>query len=127
MSEAQAVVFLIALFGLKHFVIDFLLQKPYQFLNKGTYGHPGGILHSGLHSLGTIAVLWIFADLEWILLMAIFDFFCHYHIDWAKVKINDRFGWKADTHEQFWWLLGFDQFLHWITYTAIIGWTIGAF
>ncbi len=127
MSEAQAVVLLLALFGIKHFVVDFLLQKPYQFLNKGTYGHPGGLLHAGLHGLGTIAILWIFADLPWILTMAVFDVILHYHIDWAKVKINKHFGWAANTHEEFWWLLGFDQLLHWLTYCAIIGWTIGAF
>lgn len=33
----------------KHFIIDFLLQGQYQWKNKGTYGHPGGLLHSALH------------------------------------------------------------------------------
>lgn len=127
MTESQAVILLLALFGIKHFVVDFLLQKPYQYQNKGTYGHPGGLLHAGLHGLGTVAALWIFADLSWILLMTIFDVVIHYHVDWAKVKINKHFGWTATTHEEFWWLLGFDQLLHWLTYCAIIGWTISAF
>ena len=126
MTEAQAVILILALFGVKHFVADFLLQTPYQFLNKGVYAHPGGLLHVGLHGLGTVIALWIFADLPWILVMAIFDMIVHYHIDWAKVKINRKFGWTAE-NPKFWWLLGLDQLLHWLTYCAIIGWTIGAF
>ena len=126
MTEAQAVILLLALFGIKHFIVDYLLQTPYQFLNKGFYAHPGGLLHAGLHGLGTVIALWIFADLPWILIMAIFDMIVHYHIDWAKVKINRKFGWTAE-NPKFWWLFGFDQLLHWLTYCAIIGWTIGAF
>lgn len=127
MTEAQAVVLFLTFFGIKHFVVDFLLQRKYQYSNKGTYGHPGGILHAALHGLGTIAALWIFADLPWILLMAIFDMLVHYHVDWAKTNINSHFGWAPNTHDEFWWLLGLDQLLHWLTYVIIIGWTIGAF
>lgn len=127
MSEAQAVVLMLALFGVKHFIVDFPLQQPYQYLNKGTYGHPGGLLHAGLHALGTGIVLWLFAPLDWIVLMMLFDAVLHYHIDWAKMRLNSHFKLAPNTDEKFWWLLGFDQLLHWLTYCAIIGWTIGAF
>ncbi len=127
MTEAQAVVLLLAFFGIKHFVVDFLLQRAYQYQNKGRYGHPGGLLHAGLHGLGTVAALWIFADLPWILIMATIDMIVHYHVDWAKTNINSKFGWTPATHDEFWWLLGLDQLLHFLTYVAIIGWTIGAF
>jgi hypothetical protein len=127
MTEAQAVVLLLALFGVKHFIVDFLLQRKYQYANKGIYGHPGGILHAGLHGIATALVLWLFADINWILMMMVFDAFLHYHIDWAKTNINTNMGWTATTHDEFWWLLGLDQLLHWLTYVAIIGWTIGAF
>lgn len=127
MTEAQAVVMLLSFFGIKHFVVDFLLQRAYQYKNKGTYGHPGGLLHAALHGLGTVLVLWIFADLPWIVMMAVFDMVVHYHVDWAKTNINARFGWTPTTHDEFWWLLGLDQLLHFLTYVAIIGWTIGAF
>lgn len=127
MTEAQAVVLLLALFGVKHFIVDFLLQRKYQYANKGTYGHPGGLLHAGLHGVGTFLVLWLFAPLIWLVLMAIFDAVVHYHVDWAKTNINKKYGWTAATHDEFWWLLGADQLLHWLTYVVIIGWTIGAF
>ena len=102
----------------KHFIIDFPLQKPYQYLNKGTYGHPGGLLHSGLHGIGTtLCLIW------WAPAVAIcygfVDSIVHYHIDWAKVNINNKFGWTSTNSEYFWWLLGLDQLLHALTYIAI--------
>jgi hypothetical protein len=103
----------------KHFIIDFPLQKPYQWMNKGTYGHPGGLLHSGLHGFGTFFVLFFFTPMAWAL--ALLDFVVHYHVDWAKMRLNAKMGWGANTHEEFWWLLGLDQYLHALTYIAIVG------
>ena len=31
---------------IKHFICDYPLQTAYQLRNKGTYGHPGGIIHA---------------------------------------------------------------------------------
>jgi len=39
----------VAILMLKHAVADFYLQSSYQYMNKGTYGHPGGIIHSAIH------------------------------------------------------------------------------
>jgi len=122
----EDIILLLFLFGIKHFIVDFLLQQKYQYSNKGIYGHPGGLLHAGLHGLGTVACLfWV--NPIWAVIMAFFDAIVHYHVDWAKTNINQLYGWTATTHEQFWWLLGLDQFLHYLTYVVIIGWTIGAF
>lgn len=109
---------MLALF-VKHFVVDFPLQKPYQWMNKGTYGHPGGILHSALHGLFTMLVFWFVAPLACVWLGFI-DFILHYHIDWAKMNLNAKFGWKADKHEAFWVLLGMDQLLHALTYIGLV-------
>jgi hypothetical protein len=126
MTLLNAIMLLLVLFNLKHFVVDFLLQRSYQYSNKGTYGHPGGLLHAGLHAIGTwLCLFWV--NPFWAAVMGIFDAVVHYHIDWAKTNINSRFGWTATTHEEFWWLLGLDQLLHAITYIVIIGWTVGAF
>ncbi len=115
------VIVLFLLLGLKHFIVDFPLQAfPYQYRNKGTYGHPGGMLHSGLHIVGTFFAVLFFVPPGWALLISVLDGECHYHIDWAKVQITNRMGWGPTTHEQFWILLGFDQLLHFITYVAIV-------
>jgi hypothetical protein len=119
MTSTETLLCLSLLFT-KHFVVDFPLQKPYQYLNKGTYGHPGGILHASLHGLGTIAALWMFTNLQMVLLLGFMDAIIHYHIDWAKMKMNKVFGWGATTHEQFWWLLGLDQYLHAMTYILLV-------
>ena len=117
----ELILWLFVAFMIKHFVVDFPLQGPYQWMNKGTYGHLGGILHAGLHGLATflILVLVTFAPLP-SLLLAAGDFLIHYHVDWAKMNINDKMGWKSNEHPEFWILLGLDQLAHMLTYIAII-------
>jgi hypothetical protein len=111
------------LVALKHFVVDFPLQGPYQYRNKGKFGHPGGLLHAGLHALATLLILILVGSWNPGLAAALllFEFVSHYLMDWAKVNINARMGWGPTTHEQFWWLLGFDQYIHTLTY-ILIGW-----
>lgn len=109
-------------FCLKHFICDFPLQAfPYMYRNKGTYGHPGGVLHAFVHYLGTAFVVSLLTnDLVIIITMAAIDFVAHYHIDWAKMNIGRHFNLKPDNSEWFWILLGLDQLLHMLTYIWII-------
>ncbi len=105
----------------KHFVVDFLLQTKYQYLNKGKYLHPGGLLHSGLHAIATGFIgLYFVQSYSVALIIGLFDLIIHYHVDWAKVQINTRFNLQCNTSEQFWYLVGLDQLLHQLTYIAII-------
>jgi hypothetical protein len=113
--------YLLIALQLKHFIIDFPLQTKYQWSNKGTYGHLGGILHAALHGLGTFGILWYFTDgVVMAALLGFLDMVIHYHIDWAKMNLNKKLGWGPNTHEQFWWLLGLDQFLHAMTYVGLV-------
>lgn len=117
MIELLILVFLFS----KHVIIDFPLQTPYQYLNKGKYGHPGGLLHSGLHGLATFAIFAVFlVSIKFAIIYGIADFLIHYHIDWAKVNINEYYQWKPTTHSQFWILLGLDQYLHSMTYILMV-------
>jgi len=110
---------LLALLFTKHFIVDFPLQQPYQWQNKGTYGHPGGVLHAWLHAVGTFACVYWYAPVAaWYLAFA--DMIIHYHVDWAKMNINRHYGWGSNTHEKFWWLLGLDQYLHALTYIGLV-------
>jgi len=107
------------LFGLftKHFIIDFPLQTKYQWSNKGTYGHPGGVLHAILHGIGTHAIIYlIFSDSVVAFVLGLIDAVVHYHIDWAKMNLNARYKLGPTTSEKFWWLVGLDQYLHALTY-----------
>lgn len=116
MNDALWLIF--ALFT-KHLIVDFPLQTRLQWSNKGTYGHPGGILHSFLHGLGTYLCFVWYAPVIAIYFFLV-DMFVHYHIDWAKMNLNKKLGWGPNTHEQFWWLLGVDQYLHALTYIGLV-------
>jgi hypothetical protein len=110
---------LIFLLLTKHFIMDFLMQGPYQYMNKGKLGHPGGILHAGLHAFATATILYSFAPMALALALAATDGVVHYFIDWAKVNTNTRLNLKPDNSDRFWWLFGFDQWLHHVTYILI--------
>lgn len=104
---------------IKHFVCDYPLQTTYQVNNKGTYGHPAGLLHASIHALFTIpAFLIISPPLPVGIAIVVGEFLVHYHIDWSKQQIMARTGWKA-VDSEFWWGIGADQFLHYLTYLAI--------
>jgi hypothetical protein len=112
--------YLLIALQLKHFIIDFPLQTRYQWSNKGTYGHPGGVLHAALHGLGTgLILLYFTGNGSLAVLLAALDMIVHYHIDLAKMQINARMGWTP-ANSNFWVLLGLDQFLHQLTYIVIV-------
>jgi len=119
----STIILLLALFGIKHFICDFVLQYPYMLEQKGTYGAAGGIAHATIHALGTLVVLVI--ALPWglsahiaALILGIIDGVIHYHIDWVKQQLNNGLT-VAD--RMFWVWFGADQGLHYLTYIAIIG------
>ena len=105
---------------IKHFVCDFPLQIwPWMYRNKGTYMHPGGVAHAGIHALGTLLVLAPFVGSASVVYAGA-DMLVHYHIDWAKMNVSKRYDLQPNNSERFWILLGFDQLLHHITYFAIV-------
>lgn len=109
----------------KHFIADFLYQPPYQWQNKGTYGHPGGLVHTGQHVLLTAIILACFGiAVPAIAGVVVFEALVHYHMDWAKMQLNAAKGWKCNTHNEFWILTGFDQLVHALTYLAIAAYLI---
>lgn len=110
--------FILTLLFTKHFIVDFPLQVPYHYLNKGTYAHLGGIQHAMFHGIGTMIVSFFFAPTMW-LWLGLLDAFLHYHIDWAKMNLNSKLGYGPLTSEKFWWLLGLDQYLHTLTYIGL--------
>lgn len=57
MNQLHVLVWLLV----KHFICDFPLQAtPWMYRNKGTYLHPGGLVHAGIHWIGTSIVLSFF-------------------------------------------------------------------
>jgi hypothetical protein len=87
--------------------------------NKATYGHAGGLIHAGLHVLGTMAVFLVARpSLAAIIGILVGEFIVHYHIDWAKGQLTRR-GRLTTADAMYWWGIGADQLLHHLTYVAI--------
>ena len=109
----------------KHFLCDFVLQTAYILNNRRIYGHPAGILHVAIHGLGSLAAFLVAgAELKFaIALIIAAEMVAHYHIDWSKDVLQGRL--KLSTNDRpFWWFLGFDQFLHQITYVLMVAWYV---
>jgi uncharacterized protein DUF3307 len=111
----------IAVLMLKHTVADFFLQTPYQYLNKGTYGHPGGLVHAGIHVALTPLVYLVLVPSSLLLAgaIALGEFAVHYHIDWLKEQVTHRNGWTT-RDPGFWHALGTDQLVHGVTYLTLV-------
>lgn len=125
MTNSLVILTFVLLFT-KHLIADFLLQGPYQYLNKGTYGHPGGILHSWNQVAFTWILIMPLLPTIWttVLIVGLIEGVIHYHIDWAKMNINKYYNLGPTTSERFWFLLGADQFLHYMTYAGMVLWFV---
>ena len=109
---------LLALFGIKHFIADFLMQYDYMLREKGIYGATGGVHHAMVHASFTFFILVFFCNnANEIIALSFADFVLHYHIDYFKQQLSRG---KLMPHRQFWILFGADQTLHYLTYVGII-------
>ena len=109
---------LLALFGVKHFIADFLMQYDYMLREKGIYGATGGVHHAIVHASFTFLILVFFCDnANTIIALSFADFVLHYHIDYFKQQLNKGL---TPADRQFWIWLGADQALHYLTYVGII-------
>ena len=112
------VLILLTLFGIKHFIADFVMQYDYMLREKGIYGAPGGVHHAIVHASFTFLILVFFCpNVNTIIALSFADFVLHYHIDYFKQKLNRGL---TTADRQFWIWLGADQALHYLTYIGII-------
>lgn len=117
----QDLLILITFFIVKHFIVDFPLQTKWQYSNKHILFHPGGIFHAFLHGLSTLFILNYFdVGLKIAVTLGVLEGAIHYTIDYQKMNMGIKYNLKADNSEYFWWLLGFDQCLHYLTYVIIV-------
>ncbi|MEM1131192.1 MAG: DUF3307 domain-containing protein [Pseudomonadota bacterium] len=108
---------------IKHLVADFGLQSRYILDNRRIYGHPGGLVHVGIHAAGTLIVLVPFGfPFLWVGAIIVGEALVHYHLDWAKDNLVAHY--KLDTASKgYWILLGSDQALHQASY-LLIAWLL---
>ena len=110
----------LALFQVKHFVCDFVLQTAYLYRNKGIYGRPAGFIHAGLHAFGSLpAILLLSREPALIAVILAVEFLIHYHVDWLKLYIDKHF--RLGINQSLYWaVFGADQLLHQLTYLGIL-------
>ena len=109
----------------KHLVGDFLFQTRYMLAHKGTYGHPGGLLHAGLHGGLSFAVLLLFGlSVAGALALAAIEVLVHYHLDWGKERWNRSHA-VTPSDAGFWYAMGTDQWLHQLTYLVMVAVALG--
>lgn len=97
--------------ALKHYVADFVLQTNWIARGKERSERWAAALavHALCHGVLTLLIATAIAPRLWWL--AVVDFIVHGAIDRGKTLVALQGGWQ--THQiAFWWLLGFDQFLH---------------
>lgn len=111
---------LVLIFEAKQLIADFLLQST--AMARGKERREGWLLpllaHAGVHGASTGAILLGLAPHLWWL--APVDWGIHALIDRAKAELSRRYRLTSD-RPAYWWLLGFDQFLHHATHIALAG------
>jgi hypothetical protein len=109
---------LLLVLALKHFVADFLFQTHWIALGKE--GRRNWLTPLAIHVLGhtilTLLIALVIAPRLWWL--ALVDLVVHATIDRGKGFVGCRMGLDVSKY-QYWWLLGFDQFLHQVTNIAL--------
>jgi hypothetical protein len=119
-SATTLVLSALAIFQLKHFACDFLLQTPRQIRAKGNYGQLAGLEHAGLHAVTSLPALLMLTRSPAVMVTTIVcEFLVHYHVDWSKARI-DRWKNFSETSTAYWGVFGFDQLLHQMTYLTIV-------
>lgn len=107
-----------AVFALKHYVADFVLQT--NWIARGKERPRDWLVPLGAHvlchaALTLVIVLAVAPRLWW---LALVDLVVHFAIDRAKTLVAQQGNWQP-AQVQFWWLIGVDQLLHQLTNIAL--------
>ena len=120
-AQAATLFWAFVLLEVKHFLCDFVAHRGYQIQNKGRYGHPGGILHAGLHGIASLPAIVLLTGSPLLIAgIVASEFIVHYHVDWLKAAITRVRGLGYDDL-LYWIVFGADQFLHQATYIVMLG------
>ncbi|QFT59059.1 hypothetical protein FIU94_09505 [Sulfitobacter sp. THAF37] len=119
-TELQLVLLLMTLLQAKHLFADFFLQTPRMLTDKARYLHMGRVQHAGLHAgLSLLALLLVGTAPALAVAICVAEWIAHFHIDWIKGWHGERSG-KGPDQAGYWRAFGVDQFLHQLTYVAML-------
>lgn len=121
-TALQTVLLLLILLQVKHLFADFFLQTPRMLSGRDVYLHLGRAEHAGLHAiLSFVALMLIGSAVIFAAVICLLEWIVHYHIDWAKGR-HSEIKQHGPSDSGYWRAFGVDQFLHQITYVAMV-WT----
>jgi hypothetical protein len=113
---AQILLFL-TLILLKHFIVDWVIQTDEMANEKGN--KPTLLFLHGLeHAIGTLIIVLFFISPVKALMLVTMEMLIHCAIDFIKSRIMSSTKWKFP-QKDFLISMGFDQFLHQVTYIAL--------
>ncbi|MCE8511963.1 DUF3307 domain-containing protein [Ruegeria pomeroyi] len=109
----------LGLLQVKHMFADFFLQTPRMLSGRCQYWHLGRAQHAGIHALGSVLLfLVVGAPAVFALVIAVLEWVVHFNIDYGKASYSDRNALQPN-QAKYWYAMGFDQFLHQLTYLAM--------
>jgi len=112
------VLLLLTFLMIKHAIADLFLQTYHTVGDKHKYislSHR----HYAEHAVLTLFVCVFFTTPLWAVVVAVLDYILHWHIDFAKHRIINRYNVKRNSN-QFFRIQAFDQILHFLTYALIV-------
>lgn len=119
----EAVFYILGLFIVKHFLIDFVLQPREMAVGKGN-SWTILLIHTAMNGLATLLLLTAISATLYpiaamlILWLAFLDFILHTIIDKISTQCYKRLNLSPSTRG-FWLVIGADQTLHYLTYILI--------
>lgn len=120
MVSIGALVLLLCLLQIKHLFADYFLQTAKMLSGRDQYLHAGRAQHAAVHAAGTVLVFLVLgAPAGFVVAIAALEWVVHFHIDYGKARYSVT---KELNPSQslFWRAMGTDQFLHQITYVAMV-------
>ena len=102
---------------IKHAVVDLGIQAQLVGMEKSKY-FGNGHIHYFHHGIGTLVIAGLYFPLIPALIIMLFDYIIHWHIDYTKHKVNRFFVIESRT-PAWWWTNVIDQCLHFLTYYFI--------
>ncbi len=122
-----AVLLMICLLQVKHMFADFYFQTAKMLSGRGEYMHLGRAQHAAVHAAGSAIVFLLFGTaIAFILVIAVLEWFVHFNIDFAKARYSDKRQLQPN-QAAFWRAAGLDQFMHNLTYVAMVwAWVVYA-
>ena len=112
------ILLLFTLLAIKHTFADLFLQTFHNSINKNQY-ISNAHRHYAEHGVLTLVICFWFASPLLAIIVSIFDYICHWHIDFAKHRLCRYLRVERGTNK-FFRIQAFDQMLHFLTYTAIV-------